>query len=185
MKGHMKDGKFHPHTQSKGVRKSRTDRKSRTEYRRDQIQKTLGVKIRKAKLENVISDEEAKKIEKGYFSKEGVEVEDDEKYKDWQKSKASDLYKIYVSKFPNSDIAEEYNRGALGHGHFGEALFEGRYADAMYRADAKNLIMLHDIGIEHFLSKKRKHPDDPTEYETFIGRYEWAKDYRDPFGGKP
>ncbi len=134
--------------------------------------------VRKARLENVISDEEAKIIKKGYFSKQGVELVDDRKFKDWQKSKASDLYIMYVDKFPNSQIAQEYERGALGHGHFGEALFEGRYADAMYRADSKNLVMLHDIGLEHFLSKNRKHPKDPSEYETFIGRYEWAKDYK-------
>ncbi|MCP6727117.1 MAG: hypothetical protein KJI69_03775 [Patescibacteria group bacterium] len=133
--------------------------------------------VRKARLENVISDEEAKEIRKGYF-KEGVSKEDDRKFTDWQKSKASDLYQIYVEKFPNSQIAEEYRRGSLGHGHFGEALFEGRYADAMYRADSKNLVMLHDIGLEHFLSKVQRHPSDPSEYDTFIGRYEWAKDYR-------
>jgi len=41
MKGHMKDGKFHPHTDyKKGVRKSR-----------DQKAKTQGVKIRKQRLE--------------------------------------------------------------------------------------------------------------------------------------
>jgi len=38
MKGHMQDGKFHPHTQSKGVRKSR-----------DQTVKTQGVKIERKK----------------------------------------------------------------------------------------------------------------------------------------
>jgi hypothetical protein len=134
--------------------------------------------VRKARLENVISDAEAKEIRKGYFNKVGVSKEDDIKFTDWQKSKASDLYQIYVSKFPNSDIAREFRRGSLGHGHFGEALFEGRYADAMYRADSKNLVMLHEIGLEHFLSKVQHHPDDPSEYDTFIGRYNWAKDYR-------
>jgi len=137
------------------------------------------VKIeRKERLENVISDAEAKEIRKGYFNKKGVSKEDDIKFTEWQKSKASDLYQIYVAKFPNSDIAQEYRRGALGHGHFGEALFEGRYADAMYRADSKNLVMLHNIGLEHFLSKVQRHPDDPSEYDTFIGRYNWAKDYK-------
>jgi len=43
MKGHMQDGKFHPHTQSKGVRKSR-----------DQTAKTQGVKIRKARKTKTI-----------------------------------------------------------------------------------------------------------------------------------
>lgn len=38
MKGHMEDGKFHPHKQYKGVRKSR-----------DQSTKTQGVIIRKAR----------------------------------------------------------------------------------------------------------------------------------------
>jgi len=45
MKGHMQDGKFHPHTQSKGVRKSR-----------DQSAKSTGVKVeRKARDEEAIA----------------------------------------------------------------------------------------------------------------------------------
>ena len=226
MKG-FKDssGKFHPITDSKGVRKSRDQtvkltgvktRKQRAFYpeahigdhtgycpvcmsnitrsTKEQVRRHIkdheqmyehsqheGVcdcGVRKARLQNVISDEEAKKIAKQYHTKTGVELVDDKKFRDWQKSKASDLYIMYVDMFPNSQIAEEYERGALGHGHFGEALFEGRYADAMYRADSKNLVMLHDIGIQHFLSHDRNHPKDPSEYETFMGRYDWAKDYK-------
>ena len=126
----------------------------------------------------VISDADAKKLSKHLRRKAGISNEDYQKLIEHKKSKASDLYKTYVGKFPNSKIAQEYDRGALGHGHFGEALFEGRYPDAMYRADANNLRKLKEIGIEHHLSHSRRHPDDESEHETFMGRYDWAKDYK-------
>ncbi len=51
MKGHMQDGKFHPHTQSKGVRKSR-----------DQSTKSTGVKVRNKRFPPFVTTEEAKKF---------------------------------------------------------------------------------------------------------------------------
>jgi len=52
MKGHMQDGKFHPHTDyKKGVRKSR-----------DQIAKTQGVKIRKARNSKKLQKEDLKQF---------------------------------------------------------------------------------------------------------------------------
>jgi hypothetical protein len=96
------------------------------------------------------------------------------------KRKESDLYKLMIKKYPNSSVGSDYHRwqktGSTGnHGHFGEALREGRYTDAMYRADANNLVNLKGVGVEHFLSKKQTHPDDPSDYDHFISHYKWAK----------
>jgi hypothetical protein len=96
------------------------------------------------------------------------------------KRKESDLYKQFVSKYPNSSVGRDYHRwkqtGLSGsHGHFGEALREGRYTDAMYRADGNNTVNLKGVGIEHHLSKVQHHPDDPSDYDEFMSRYNWAK----------
>jgi len=121
---------------------------------------------------SLISDEEAKELRKKLHRKDGISKEDYEKIVAHHKSKASDLYKIYLDKFPNSHIGRDNERwgtsGIGSHGHFGDALFEGRYEDAMFRADSDNLRKLKAIGIEHFLSKEKPHPDG----------YNWAKDYK-------
>jgi len=127
---------------------------------------------------SVISDVEAKKLSKKLFNKSGISNEDYEKLVEHKKSKASDLYKSYIGKYPNSQIAREYRKGSLGHGNFGEKLFAGDYQGAMYRADGDNLVKLKDIGIEHHLSKKQNHPDDPSDYDEFQSRYEWANNRR-------
>ena len=168
MKGFKDDkGKFRPTGNQNGIRKSR-----------DQSAKTEGVRLQRGK--SIISEEEASKLKKQLKRKGGsISNEDYSKLVMYERSKASDLYKIYISKFPDSHIARDLNTAGLpSHGHFGTALFEGRYEDAMYRADSDNLRKLKEIGIEHFLSKERKHPDDPSPYESFMTRYDWAKDYR-------
>jgi hypothetical protein len=96
------------------------------------------------------------------------------------KKKDSDLYKQFVSKYPNSSVGSDYHRwqrdGSSGnHGGFGDALREGRYADAMYKADGNNLVNLKGVGIEHHLSKTQRHPNDPSDYDEFISRHKWAK----------
>lgn len=66
MKGHMEDGKFHPHTQSKGIRKSR-----------DQKEKTKGLKVehrirkKSAIAEETTLDMAIEKLEKSL--KEGLD----------------------------------------------------------------------------------------------------------------
>lgn len=149
MKG-FKDssGKFHPITNNNGVRKSR-----------DQTTKTEGVRMKRNQKENIISKEDhLRQIE------------------NWREN-ASDLYKIYVNRFPDSHIAMDLKRvGIPSHGHFGQALYEGRYEDAMYRADAENLVRLHELGLENLLSKESKHADDRSPYDEFISRYNWAKE---------
>ena len=151
MKGFTKDHKFIPITNyiKNGIRKSR-----------DQSEKTNGVRLKRNDSSNVISEEDyAKKVE-------------------WWRDNASDLYKIYINKFPDSTIASDLRRSGIPrHGHFGEALYEGRYRDAMYRADSENLVKLKELGIEHFLSKEKRHQDDPSDYDEFMSRYNWAKDY--------
>jgi len=47
MKGHMEEGKFHPHTQSKGVRKSR-----------DQSTKNEGVRMKRIRKKSAIAEED-------------------------------------------------------------------------------------------------------------------------------
>ena len=92
------------------------------------------------------------------------------------------VYVEMVEKYPASSVGGDVHRwaeeGSFGnHGHFGDALREGKIADAMYRADSDNLVYLDEIGIEPMLSNTRHHPDDPSEKETFRGRADWAKKY--------
>ncbi len=138
-------------------------------------------KFKRDRYEHIISDEEAKELRK-QLHKDSISKEDYEKIVAHHKSKASDLYKIYLDKFPNSNIGRDNARwgtsGYGSHGHFGDALFEGRYEDAMFRADSSNLVNLKEIGIEHFLSKEKPHPDDESPYNVFMGRYNWAKEQR-------
>lgn len=92
----------------------------------------------------------------------------------------SPIYESYLKKFPNSHIAQDVERWGIGtgsHGHFGDALRRGDIEEAMFRADAENLVKLKKLGIDSMLSDRRKHPDDPSPKETFDGRYNWAKDY--------
>lgn len=118
------------------------------------------------------------KIEIPIKNKNVSDVQHAENVARWRDN-ASDLYKLYVSMFPNSHIAMDLRRAGIpSHGHFGEALYEGRYEDAMYRADSDNLIKLHELGIEAFLSKEKKHPDDTSPYEEFLSRYKWAVKHR-------
>ncbi len=129
----------------------------------------------------IISHEEADELSKKLKQKNGISNDDYVKLVEYKKSKASDLYKLYLSKFPNSHIAQDNVRWGTGigsHGHFGDALFEGRYEDAMFRADSDNLRKLKAVGIEHFLSKEKPHPDDPSPFDVFEGRYNWAKDFK-------
>lgn len=127
------------------------------------------------KQKSVISDDEAKKLSKKLLNKNGISNEDYQKLVEHKKSKASDLYKSYIGKYPNSQIAQEYGNGRLGHGSFGEKLFSGDYTGAMYKADGNNLVKLKNIGIDHHLSKTQHHPDDPSDFDEFQSRYKWAK----------
>jgi hypothetical protein len=129
----------------------------------------------------LVTHEEADELRKKLKQKNGISNDDYENLVLYEKSKSSDLYKLYLSKFPDSNIAQDNVRWGTGigsHGHFGDALFEGRYEDAMFRADSDNLRKLKAIGIEHFLSKEKPHPDDPSPFDVFEGRYNWAKDLK-------
>lgn len=89
------------------------------------------------------------------------------------------IYIAMVEQFPNSSVGGDVHRwaesGSYGnHGHFGEALREGRIADAMYRADGDNLEHLGELHIENLLSTKVYHPDDPSDRAIFLSRLEWA-----------
>jgi len=90
------------------------------------------------------------------------------------------IYIAMVEQFPNSSVGGDVNRwaseGSYGnHGHFGEALREGRIADAMYRADGDNLEHLGDLHIENLLSNVKPHELDPSERAEFLSRLEWAR----------
>ena len=58
------------------------------------------------------------------------------------------LFERYINAFPNSLIAlhTELLGDDISHGSFSDALKEGRYEDAMYKADDDNLIKLDTLG---------------------------------------
>lgn len=68
-------------------------------------------------------------------------------------ARISILYKRYIEAFPNSLIA--VHTSVLGddisHGSFSDALKEGRYEDAMYRADDNNLIKLEQLAFFNYI----------------------------------
>tara|TARA_Y100000590_G_C15426856_1_gene903594 strand:+ start:403 stop:846 length:444 start_codon:yes stop_codon:yes gene_type:complete len=95
----------------------------------------------------------------------------------------SKLFKKMQNEFPNSSV------GIGAGGHFYDALHDGDYDEAMYRADGDNLVLLKEIGIDDYLSKNSRNPyGDPSlsnkeleklgytaPYKEFQGRYNWAK----------
>ena len=68
-------------------------------------------------------------------------------------TKGSELYQVYLKKFPKSDIARAENNG-LGNrgGSFSTALKNGDYGEATVRADEFNILKLQKIGLQHHLN---------------------------------
>ncbi len=69
-------------------------------------------------------------------------------------TKGSELYQVYLKKFPKSDIARA-ERNGLGNrgGSFQTALKAGDYGEATVRADEFNILKLKKIGLQHHLNK--------------------------------
>lgn len=63
------------------------------------------------------------------------------------------LFERYINAFPNSLIAlhTELLGDDTSHGSFSDALKEGRYEDAMYKADDDNLIKLDTLGFHNYI----------------------------------
>ena len=72
---------------------------------------------------------------------------------DNSKKQGSELYRVYLKKFPESDIArsEKVGLGNRG-GSFATALKNGNYSSAMIYADEFNILKLHRIGLQHHLA---------------------------------
>ena len=65
----------------------------------------------------------------------------------------SKLFERYISAFPESLIARhtEMLGDDVSHGGFSDALKEGRYEDAMYKADDDNLIKLDILSFHNYI----------------------------------
>lgn len=63
------------------------------------------------------------------------------------------LYKRYIEAFPASRIAMDIDMFGpdVSHGGFGDALKEGKYEEAMYRADDDNLIKLDILAFFNYI----------------------------------
>ena len=63
------------------------------------------------------------------------------------------LFERYISAFPDSLIARhtEMLGDDVSHGSFSDALKEGRYEDAMYKADDDNLIKLDILSFHNYI----------------------------------
>ncbi len=123
----------------------------------------------------------SKKLSSHQVNTSKADIIDEIKAKELKNKKyqGSDLYNAMVNSYPHSSVGSDVARwkasDSLGsHGGFGDALKEGDYAKAMYKADGHNLVLLKNLGIEHHLSKTQHHPDDPSDYDEFKQRYEWA-----------
>ena len=169
MKGFKKDGKFIP-----------TGSKSKSNLKK--------ADIRNKKMFHSCPDcerAEKEQIERANNLKRNKQTFSDEKIEINKKGLLKDAHPVYVemvNRFPQSSVGSDVNYWAStglrgGHGHFGDALREGKIADAMYRADSDNLVYLDEIGIEPMLSDVQHHPDDPSDRATFRGRADWAKKY--------
>lgn len=75
----------------------------------------------------------------------------------------SKMYRDYLEKYPNSHIAHDvktWNRVG-GHGGFGEALMNGEYADAWFKADLSNQKKMMELG---FGTKYKDYDRDMTPH---------------------